>query len=154
MPCWHPIRYAPFVLVVAAVIVVRLLVNFRFGLYSRRWRFASVPDLTRIALAAFTASLIAFSIVEVGQIVTAATGPVGFPRSFWLIELLLSVGGHRRCPARDPVRLRLGARTRAPRPARHARPTLFYGAGRTGVMMARSAQSQARSRRRAGRVPR
>ena len=39
---WLPIL---FVLVGA-----RVAANMRFALYSRRWRFASVPDLERIAL--------------------------------------------------------------------------------------------------------
>lgn len=129
---------APFVLILALVVLVRLVVNGRLGLYSRGWRFASVPDLTQIAIAAALGSAIAFGIVRVGSMTTAMAWDEGLPRSFWIIELLLTVafiGGVRFtiraasewAPASGPVAL----------PQR--RPTLFYGAGRTGVMMARSA---------------
>lgn len=128
----------PFVLILALVLLVRLVTNGKFGLYSRGWRFASVPDLTQIAVAAAVGSIVAFGIVRVGSLTTTTPWDAGLPRSFWIIEFLLAtafVGGVRFAiraasewaPESGPVAL----------PSR--RPTLFYGAGRTGVMMARSA---------------
>ena len=62
----------------------------------------------------------------------------GFPRSFWVIEALVAVailGG---------VRFAIRAASDLPAAAAAATtdglPTLLYGAGRTGVMLARSAQ--------------
>lgn len=132
-----PDRVAPFLLILALIILVRLVVNIRLGLYSRGWRFASVADLTRIAGTVAVASVIAYAIVKVGSF-TTATFAQGLPRSFWIIELLLSVA------AIGGVRFAIRAASEwAPEcgvvvlPNR--RPTLFYGAGRTGVLMARSA---------------
>ena len=133
-----PDGVAPVALLLAMVVLVRLVVNGKLGLYSRGWRFASVPDLTQIAVAAALGSVIAFGIVRIGSATTPTAWDAALPRSFWIIELLLSVaviGGVRFAiraasewaPESGPVAL----------PQR--RPTLFYGAGRTGVMMARSA---------------
>ena len=79
--------------------------------------------------------------------------PAGFPRSFWLAEMLFSVAvwagsGSRSGPPRTGLPV-------GPAPV-DADPhrTLLYGAGRTGVLMARSARREPERRRRAGRVPR
>jgi len=127
--------YFPILIVVVGV---RLLVNTRLGLYSRAWRFASVPDLTRIVLAAVLGTIMAALIVYVPTVTSGATWADEFPRSFWIMELLLSVaflGG---------IRFSIRAASEwAPRSGQsgvpNRRPTLFYGAGRTGVLMARSA---------------
>ena len=126
------------ILVPALVVLVRLVSNGKLGLYSRGWRFASVPDLTRIALAGIVGTLIAFGIVRVGSATTTMAWDAAMPRSFWIVELMLSVaviGG---------VRFAIRAASEwAPEPGpvglQQRRPTLFYGAGRTGVLMARSA---------------
>jgi FlaA1/EpsC-like NDP-sugar epimerase len=128
---WLPI----FVILIAA----RLMVFVTFGLYSRRWHFASVPDLERIAVAVAAGSIIAASVVYATSVWPGSTWTEDFPRSFWLVELLITgalVGG-----------LRFGIRAAsdwaphsAPSAVTDRRATLFYGAGRSGVLMARSAR--------------
>ena len=86
-----PQQVAGFIPILATVVLVRLVVNGRRGLYSRGWRFASVPDLTRIAVTVIAASAIAFTIVAIGSLAVGTTWDRVIPRSFWIIELLLSV---------------------------------------------------------------
>lgn len=124
--------------IIALVIVIRTLVNAGLGLYNRRWTHASIPELERITFAILlgtVASAAAFYAVA-----AAVYGPiaVGFPRSFWVVEPLLSglfIGG-----------LRLAIRAAAETSSQHKaiavtpRKTLLYGAGETGSMIARSAR--------------
>ena len=135
--------FAPYLGILVLVVATRLVINTRYGLYSRGWRYASVADLTRITIAAALATAVAIPLVYVPQILALTDWTYGFPASFWVIELLLSVaviGGLRfTIRAASEWDATAGLAT-----ARHGRPTLFYGAGRTGVMMARSAQRKAR----------
>ena len=132
-------RFVPFLPIVFVLVAARITSNLRFGLYSRRWRFASVPDLERIVVAIVAGSGVAFTIVYGASMVPGIAWAAGFPRSFWLAEMLISgavLGG-----VRFAIR---AASDWAPRSAPVAvtdrRATLFYGAGRTGVLMARSAR--------------
>ena len=43
-----PFSVPAFPVVVGLLLTVRTIINVQLGLYSRRWRFASVPDLERI----------------------------------------------------------------------------------------------------------
>lgn len=132
-------RIAPYAPVLLILLTARLASNLRFGLYSRGWRFASVPDLARIVAAVLLGSAIAFAIVYALAFLTGGAFTRDFPRSFWAGEMLLTVaalGG-----------TRFGIRATSewmPRSGPIAvvdrRRTLFYGAGRTGVMMVKSAQ--------------
>jgi FlaA1/EpsC-like NDP-sugar epimerase len=141
-------RFLPFLPIVLVLVGVRITANLKFGLYSRGWRFASVPDLERIVAAVAAGSIVTIGIVYGASVMLGLTWSDGFPRSFWLAEILISgavLGG-----------VRFGIRAASdwlPRPAPVAvtdrRATLFYGAGRTGVLMARSA----RRRPEAGVVP-
>ena len=104
---------------------------------------ASVPELERILIGVVAGSLVAAAIVFALGWAQGASfdGPTvmdGFPRSFWISELLVSLavlGG---------VRFAIRAATeREHRPGSslaNVRRTLLYGAGRTGVLMARSAE--------------
>ena len=133
-----PLNVPAFPLIVALLLAARTAVNVRLGLYSRRWRFASVPELERIVGAAALGSVIAMAVFYGTAIVGGSAWTEGFPRSFWPIELLLSVtflGG-----------VRFGIRAAAdsvPARGRHAaadrQATLLYGAGDAGVLVARSA---------------
>ena len=38
--------------IIAIIIAIRTATNIQFGLYSRTWRYASIPDVVRIASAA------------------------------------------------------------------------------------------------------
>ncbi len=139
-----PFEVPAFPVVVALLLCVRTAVNIRLGLYSRRWRFASVPDLERIVAAVALGSVISLSLFYGATALGYSSLPDGFPRSFWAAEMLVSVailGG-----------LRFGIRAASDlgvKPARapHADPrlTLLCGAGRTGVTVARSAIRDPRS---------
>jgi FlaA1/EpsC-like NDP-sugar epimerase len=134
-----PTLIPDFPLVVCLLLAVRTATNTKVGLYSRRWRFASVPDLERIVGAVAIGSLAGIAIFYGASVLVHATWADGFPRSFWLIELLLTtaiIGGVRfgiraasdRAPANSPAIVC------------DRRVTLLYGAGRTGVLLARSAK--------------
>ncbi len=117
---------------------MRTAVNVRLGMYNRRWRFASIPEFERIVGAVALGSLVAMAVFYGTAAIGGETWTEGFPRSFWPIELLLSVtflGGVRfgiRAAA-DSVPAR-GRQAVADRQA-----TLLYGAGDAGVLVARSA---------------
>ena len=49
-------------IVVALLLAARTIANIKLGLYSRRWRYASVPELERIAAAVVLGSLISIII--------------------------------------------------------------------------------------------
>ncbi len=133
-----PLGLPAFPLVVLLLLAVRTAVNIYLGMYRRRWRFASVPELMRIVGAATLGSLVALVIFYGTSVIEGGRWTEGFPRSFWPIELLLSVailGG-----------VRLGIRVAAEGVPGHATPsaadrqaTLLYGAGNAGVLVARSA---------------
>jgi FlaA1/EpsC-like NDP-sugar epimerase len=139
-----PILVPAFPVVVGLLVGVHTIINIRLGLYSRRWRFASVPDLERIIAAVGLGSLVSLISFYVASGLGRTTWADGFPRSFWLAEALLSVailGG-----------VRFGIRVasdlvRSPRlaVAPDRRAALLYGAGHTGVLLARSARRDPRS---------
>jgi FlaA1/EpsC-like NDP-sugar epimerase len=131
--------FVPFLPIALILVAVRLTSNVRFGLYSRGWRFASVPDLQRIVTAVAFGSFAAFAIVNGASMVSGIGWAADIPRSFWLAEVLISgatFGGVRfaiRAASDWPARS-------APVAVKNRRATLFYGAGRTGVLMAGSAR--------------
>jgi len=132
-------RLLPFLPILLVLLSARTAANLQFGLYNRGWRFASVPDLERIVAAVALGSIVAVSIVYGASIVSGVAWTAGFPRSFWLVEMLISgalLGG-----ARFAIRAATDWAPRsAPVAVTNRRATLFYGAGRTGVLMARSAR--------------
>jgi FlaA1/EpsC-like NDP-sugar epimerase len=124
-----PLAIAPF--------LVRPLVNMRFGLYSRVWRFASVTELVQILAAAAAgtvlALIIALAVLWPISSVHSFIGP-----TFWVAELIVNislVGGIR-------FLIRAVAEWRTQRSAEQSGtgrvPTLLYGAGKTGMIIARS----------------
>ena len=86
-----PVFVPAFPVVVVLLLAVRTTINIQVGFYTRRWRFASVPDLERIVAAVSLGSLVAMVIFYGTSAVGNTTWQDGFPRSFWLAELLLSV---------------------------------------------------------------
>ncbi len=128
----------PFLPILGLLLAVRTAVNVRFGLYSRAWRFASIPDVVRIVGAVVVGSAVSFSLFY-GLAALGPDVPVGFPRSFWPAEMLLSIailgGGRFAIRAAYDWAPQSGASLIAAQ-----RLTLLYGAGRTGVLMARSAE--------------
>ena len=128
-----PLSVPAFPAVVVLLLATRTIVNINLGLYSRRWRNASVPDLERIAAAVALGSLISIVIFYGASAVAGSQSVTGFPRSFWPIEALLSVailGG-----------VRFGIRAAS----EHARPS--------GGVTPPNGQRGAAVRRRPGRGP-
>ena len=120
-----------------------MLINVRFRLYSHDWRFASIPDLERISVAVALGSVAAFGLVALlSPVMEFAVGRslaavAALPMTFWPLEFLLSmmvVGG-----SRFAIRALQDLSQQRP-PKVLPRPTLLYGAGQIGALMARSAQ--------------
>ncbi len=132
-----PLSYPAFPLILLLLVSVRIVVNYLLGLYSRRWRYASVPELERIVVAAALGTLVAAGVFYLTDLVGAGTWTDGFPRSFWVIELLVSVsilGG-----VRFAIRAAAESRRRQGNVAGTRPNTLLYGAGDAGVLVARTA---------------
>lgn len=133
-----PLRVRAFPLILALLLAVRVIVNVLLGMYQRRWRFASLPELIRIVWAATLGSLVAMGVFYGSGAVSPSGWTDGFPRSFWFIELMLSIGlmGASRLSIRvasEQYRARMEPGSPAPQ------PTLLYGAGEAGALVARSA---------------
>jgi FlaA1/EpsC-like NDP-sugar epimerase len=131
--------FVPFLPILVVLLSARVASNIRFGLYSRHWRFASVPDLERIVAAVLVGSIAACATVYAAAVVLGVRWTDGFPRSFWLVEALITLG------ILGGVRFAIRAATdwvptSGPVAITDPRATLLYGAGRTGVLMARSAR--------------
>ena len=120
----------------ALALVVRLVIFYRFGLYRRYWRYASIEELDQIAWAVFLSSTILVVLVLLSRLpAVAATGfPLwNFPRSVVLIDgllVLLLVGGVR-------FSVRLATRRQPSLQGKPARRVLIVGAGDAGAMIVR-----------------
>jgi FlaA1/EpsC-like NDP-sugar epimerase len=117
-------------------LLVRPIVNVRFGLYRRAWGYASVPELTQVVWALVAGTVICLVLA------VFVPKPLGFPRSFWILELILSlamIGG-----SRFFIRAcnELGTYTVVAGETVSLTPALLYGAGRTGALMARWAMRE------------
>lgn len=131
---WLPIALAP--------ILIRPLLNRVFGLYAHSWRYISVPEMVRVSVAVVTGTLLLFAIYSVLALLGAAA-TVGFPRSFWILEALLSGGAMAalRMAPRLLIDARLRISSRGTQPDEGTR-TILFGAGEAGAMMARAAFRQ------------
>jgi FlaA1/EpsC-like NDP-sugar epimerase len=134
-----PVMVPAFPLIVVLLLTVRTSVNVQLGLYARRWRYASIPELERIVGAVALGSLVSIVVFYGTSMLGNGWWAEGFPRSFWPIELLLSIailGG-----VRFGIRVAAdGVPSLARATTADRRATLLYGAGNAGVLMARSAQ--------------
>jgi FlaA1/EpsC-like NDP-sugar epimerase len=127
---------AAFLPVILLPLLIRPIINVRFGLYRRAWSQASVPELTQVVWALVVGTVICL-IASV-----LIPDPAGFPRSFWILELVLSlamIGG-----SRFFIRActELGTWAVVAGEAVPLTPALLFGAGRTGALMARSAMRE------------
>ena len=119
-------------------LVLRPPINVALGLYQRLWRHASVPELLVIVSAVVTGTVVSVAVFYLALAPLNFPGTASFPRSFWILEGLLSlslVAAPRlaiRATAVSDVGLRADSR-----PSRFR--TLLYGAGSVGAMIARSA---------------
>ena len=128
------LAYSPAAL---APLLVRPLINLRFGLYRRLWRYASVPELIQIVMAVVTGSFVS---IAVGVLLVVSIPTVaGLSPAYWALEGLLSLaimGGMR-------FTIRVAADGAPPATVGDpvdGMPTILYGAGRGGVMVVRSAR--------------
>jgi FlaA1/EpsC-like NDP-sugar epimerase len=112
------------------VILVKLIIFYRFGLLRGWWRYVGMDDLVHISLATLSSSSILFGLIEFVWRVR------GYPRSVILIDMVLSVmmvGG-----ARFVVR---AYTERAQKDAGQQRRTLIVGAGKAGTAIVRELKS-------------
>lgn len=130
-------------------LVVRPPVNVLLGVYHPFWRHASVPELIGLVRAVIVGSVVSALIFYTVLVPLGAPGSDGFPRSFWILEGLLSLGLF------AATRLAIRASPLDPSPSERAHQvvgppprrirTLLYGAGEVGAMIARSAAREARA---------
>ena len=136
-----PGELAPFVPMALAPLLVRPLVSVRFGLYRRVWSHASVEELVQVLAASAAGSLLS---VAVGialwwpfSSVATFIGP-----SFWAIEFILVVGlvGGGRFLIRFASEWQ--RRRTVDTDGERRVPTLLFGAGHAGAVIARSAMHE------------
>jgi FlaA1/EpsC-like NDP-sugar epimerase len=123
-----------FLLYAAAAVLIKPVVLYGFGMYSRYWRYASVQDLLALALAGLTSSVVMGLLVTLALVTHVVEQ---FARSVVLIDgLLFLVGG---AAIRVSVRLvgESRARSIAAATGGQARRILICGAGDAGAMVAR-----------------
>jgi len=125
----------------AAPLLVRPLVGTAFGLYRREWKYASIREMFAI-----TAAIVVGTTVTAFLVLMLALfefpGTAGFPRSFFVLEGLVSlllVGGGR-------FALRASMERAARSGGRHTRhaASLVFGAGETGATVTRLADRDPR----------
>ena len=119
--------------------IVRPIVNERLGLYRRAWIHASVPELMQVVAAAVVGSAVCLAIYFAASESPVQLGTAGLPRSFFIVEFILSlalIGG-----TRFLIRAsnEIGTRTVVEGESIALTPALLFGAGRMGALMARSA---------------
>jgi FlaA1/EpsC-like NDP-sugar epimerase len=138
----HVGRFLP---AAAIAILVRLAVDVWFGLYSRLWVHASVPELLQIVSAAAVGTAIAFPVASLLNLVTGMPSAALLTPSFWFLELVfaLTVLGGSRFAIRAVNEIAIG-RASGEGPVRE--PALLFGTGREGVLMARSALADRRAK--------
>jgi FlaA1/EpsC-like NDP-sugar epimerase len=131
------VRFMPVILL---PVLLRPAVYLIFGLYRREWRFASVRELRDVGWAILCGSVL----IVASYVALAALGAVGtrpFPRSFFILEPILSFAGI--AGVRFVLRSMLERRVVASKGGTRAGdlPTLVYGAGDAGAMVARLVHS-------------
>jgi len=129
----------------ALLIAVRLLVNVVFGLYSRLWVHASVPDLVEIVWATAWGTLVALPVVGLLRLLTGRPSAEVLTLPFWFVEFLLAlvVLGGVRFAIRAVNEIAIGS---ALAEGKGRAPALLFGAGREGVLIARSALADRRAK--------
>jgi FlaA1/EpsC-like NDP-sugar epimerase len=123
-----PRIYARHLLIALAVWIIVKGLAFHISKLNRRgYRYVSVMDFYRLALANVAGSGVACGIILL-------FGPSGFPRSIYLIDLLLSL----LCTAGIPLAGRIAVEAvQRGRTNLHENRTLIYGAGDAGITLLR-----------------
>lgn len=127
------------VMYTSLTVIIRVLIQARFGLYSRYWRYASAEDVSQITLAVITSSIVVIGLFFVANVLTPGEEAL-LPRSVPLIDSLLAlviVGS-----TRFSVRL-ADTWLKRMRPHSSALRVLVVGAGEAGMMMVREMQNYA-----------
>lgn len=130
-----PAGYLPYLVIAVPVWVVAKSVTFHYADLDRRgYRYVSVSDAYRLLLANIAGSLISYLAILV-------LAPSGFPRSVYLIDLLLCTTGT--AGLRVAFRLFVESRQhgRGKKPEKRA---LIYGAGDAGVILLKEIRQNAR----------
>lgn len=111
------------------VVPTQAAVFLAFGLYRGIWRYASLPDLKRIVLAAFVATMATALVLKLLQV------PVVVPRSVFILDpiLLVMLMGGSRLAYRTWKERRLLSLN-----ALEAQPVLVLGAGDAGASLAKA----------------
>lgn len=129
---------SPYLPLVLLPLVIRPGVYAAFSLYRREWKYASVRDLLDLTTAVFVGSvLIVLAFVALRYSIFPGTRT--FPRSFFVSEPILSIFliGAGRLAARSLLERR--AVQAVPDKTNVSVPTLAYGAGEAGAIVARLA---------------
>jgi FlaA1/EpsC-like NDP-sugar epimerase len=140
-----PRELASFLPAAAIPIVVHLAMNAWGRLYSRVWVHASVLDLVEIVATSFGGTIVALSIVVFLHVLPGTPSAARLTPAFWFLELLFAVLvlGGARFAIRAVNDLAIG---RASDDGSARVPALLFGAGREGVLMARSALADRRAK--------
>ena len=136
--------YAPALVYFALLgLMVRLAIFFRMGLYRRYWRFASVDDLIRIALAVMLSSALLWVLYQLcsGWVLTGEKMPL-LPRSVPIIDSLLLLIGI--ATPRFMVRFADNSAQIVKVPHGKARRVGIMGAGYAGVAILREIRKNPR----------
>lgn len=135
-----PADLARFMPMVLAPLMVRPLINIRFGLYRRVWRYASISELVQVLAAMAVGSLVA-GVLAVGVLWPLSGAETFVGPSFWAIEFVISVGliGGARFLIRAVSEW--DRRRSAEVGGEQRVPTLLFGAGHAGTVIARSAMN-------------
>ncbi len=132
------VDFAPSIAVASlSILTIRLAVFFRFKLYHRIWRYASVDELARIGLGATVAFLLTVGLFE-GVLRPLGLVESGFPRSIPLLEALIALPLV--SAPRFGARLAQRIHERLHKTSRSKR-VIVAGAGEAGVMIVREMQS-------------
>jgi FlaA1/EpsC-like NDP-sugar epimerase len=130
-----PRNYFPYLLVALPVWITVKSVAFHFANIDRLgYRYVSVDDAYRMMWANLAASAVSFPII-------IALSPSGFPRSIYLIDLIISI------TATTGLRVTLRFIAESAQSGQGAKPekrTLIYGAGDAGVTLAREIRNNPR----------
>ena len=128
----HRPEFLPFFL---AVLFVKPVMFIALGMYSRLWRYASVPDLMAVLVAVTVSSAVISALVAFGML----SGYIAeFSRAVLVIDWLLTLcatGG-----IRMAVRVVGETQGRRGAPPAVLKRVLIVGAGEAGVMVAREVQ--------------
>ena len=130
-----PPRYVPHLLFALPIWIVAKIMVFRIADLDRGWwRYVSTSDLVRIAWGNVAASFIS-------ALAILALGPHGFPRSIYLLDLMICFLGT--SGVRMAVRLVAESATQT-RNSVVASNALIYGAGDAGVILLREIQKNSK----------